>query len=404
MTTFIAAFAALMVFFMQAGFMMAESGFTRAKNASGIIEKTLMGLALSVFAYFFAGQSLMYAGKGAVLGLLRFGGSGAAPDAFSGIDPGTFGLLGMALCAMSVAMISGAMAERTKFFSYMLYVFVVALAVYPVAGRWIWADAGWLRKMGFHDLGGAAAVNLVGGWCALIGAAMVGPRAGKYRADGSVNALPGHSIPLGALGVMIMWVSWLALNAGMSLGGFAAMGDVMIHTMLAASASAAAAMIVTRLRYGKPDIPLTLNGALAGLVAITSGADVVSPGGASAIGLCAGIAFVFLSEFVERVLKVDDPVGASSVHLGCGALGTILTGIFATGAALEGMEITRPLLIGVQALGVASVSAFAAPAASVILLVIKKIAGLRVERQTEEMGLDISEHGVNAYADFITKP
>jgi Amt family ammonium transporter len=404
MTTFIAAFAALMVFFMQAGFMMAESGFTRAKNASGIIEKTLMGLALSVFAYFFVGQSLMYAGSGAVFGLIRFGAEAAAPAAFSGIETGAFALLGMGLCAMSVAMISGAMAERTKFFSYVTYVLLVALAVYPVAGRWIWADAGWLKKMGFHDLGGAAAVNLVGGWCALIGAAMVGPRVGKYRTDGSVNALPGHSLPLGALGVMIMWICWLALNAGMSLGGMSGMSDIIIHTMLAASASAVAAMVVTRLRYGKPDIPLTLNGALTGLVAITAGADVVSPGGAAAIGLIAGISFVFLSEFVERVLKVDDPVGASSVHLGCGAIGVILTGFFATGAALEDMAITRAMLIGVQALGAATVSAFAALAAFVILFVLNKTVGLRVEKQKEEMGLDISEHGVNAYADFITKP
>lgn len=404
MTTFIAAFAALMVFFMQAGFMMAESGFTRAKNASGIIEKTLMGLVLSVFTYYFVGHSLMYAGSGSIFGLIRFGAEGAVPAAFSGIDSGAFGLLGMALCAMSVAMISGAMAERTKFVSYIIYVFLVALIVYPVAGRWMWADAGWLKAMGFHDMGGAAAVNMVGGWCALIGAAMVGPRIGKYRTDGSVNALPGHSLPLGALGVMIMWISWLALNAGMSVGSDAAMGDVMIRTMLAASASAFAAMILTRLRYGKPDIPLTLNGAVAGLVAITSGADVVAPGGAALIGLIAGVAFVFLSEFVERVLKVDDPVGASSVHLGCGALGTILTGFFATNASLESLGITRPLLVGVQALGAVTVSAFAALAAFVILLVIKKTVGLRVEKQKEEMGLDISEHGVNAYADFITKP
>ncbi len=404
MTTFIAVFAALMVFFMQAGFMMAESGFTRAKNASGIIEKTLMGLVLSALAYYFVGHSLMYAGGDSVFGLIRFGAEGAVPAAFAGIGTDAFGLLAMALCAMSVAMVSGAMAERTKFFSYIIYAFFVALAVYPVAGHWMWADGGWLKEMGFHDLGGAAAVNLVGGWCALIGAAMVGPRIGKYRTDGSVNALPGHSLPLGALGVMIMWIAWLALNAGMSIGTKASMSGIMINTVLASSSSAIAAMLVTRLRYGKPDIPLTLNGVLAGLVAITAGADVVEPGSAALIGLIAGVAFVFLSEFVERVLKVDDPLGASSVHLGCGALGTILTGFFATNAALDEMAITRAMLVGVQALGVVAVSAFAGLAAFVILFVIKKTIGLRVEKQKEEMGLDITEHGINAYADFITKP
>ena len=296
------------------------------------------------------------------------------------------------------------MAERTKFSSYCIYSAVISLVIYPVSGHWIWGG-GWLSNLGFHDFAGSAAVHMLGGLCALIGAAMLGARIGKYGKDGKPKAIPGHNIPLGALGVFILWFCWFGFNGGstvsMTNGGAELASKVFVNTNLAAAVATLSTMIITWIRYKKPDVSMTLNGSLAGLVAITAGCDCVNVRASAVIGLISAFAVVFGIEFVDKVLKIDDPVGAVGVHFCNGFLGTILTGVFASNDWLSANGMTRGHFIAIQLLGAFSVILWGGVTITITFLIIKKTIGLRVTREEELQGLDLPEHGlVSAYADF----
>ena len=392
---------AVLVFFMQAGFAMVETGFTRAKNAGNIIMKNLMDFALGTIIFWILGFGLMFAGDGKLIGGLDMFVRG---DYSSTIPSPVFLIFQTVFCATAATIVSGAMAERTKFISYCLYSVAISAVVYPISGHWIWGG-GWLSQLGFHDFAGSTAVHMVGGVAALIGATILGPRIGKYSKDGKPNAIPGHSLTLGALGVFILWFCWFGFNGGSTVcatgdEALTSMGSIFITTNLAAAVSTTTVMIITWIRYKKPDVSMTLNGSLAGLVAITAGCDVVSPVGAFFIGLIAAFVVVFGIEFVDKVLKIDDPVGAIGVHGCCGAVGTILTGLFATEKGLfygGGFHF-----LGIQLLGVAAVILWVAVTMTIIFNIINKTVGLRVSEEEEIVGLDIEEHGLtSSYADFM---
>ena len=404
---------AALVFFMQAGFAMVETGFTRAKNAGNIIMKNLMDFAIGTPLFWLLGFGLMFGGSGALIGSLDpmvLGDySAILPE---GVPLPAFLIFQTVFCATAATIVSGAMAERTKFSSYCLYSAVISLVVYPISGHWIWGG-GWLAALGFHDFAGSTAVHLVGGMAALAGAKILGPRIGKYGKDGKSKAIPGHSLTLGALGVFILWFCWFGFNGGstVSMTGdesiFAA-GSIFVTTNLAAATATLSTMIITWVRYGKPDISMTLNGSLAGLVAITAGCDVVDPLGAFFIGLIASFVVVFGIEFIDKVLKVDDPVGAIGVHGLCGAAGTILTGLFAkylTDDAGQSMGLLyggNVSFLGTQALGVIVVAVYVLVVMSVVFLLMKHTVGLRASEEEERKGLDSTEHGItSSYADFM---
>jgi Amt family ammonium transporter len=402
--------SAFLVFFMQAGFAMVETGLTRAKNAGNIIMKNLMDFAVGSIMFFCIGYGVMFGQDVAGLfGSSAFflSGADAVPvEGFVGNTP-AFVLFQTVFAATAATIVSGAMAERTKFSSYVIYSAFISLIIYPVVGHWAWgslagiSDGGWLEGLGFVDFAGSTVVHSVGGWAALIGAALLGPRIGKYSKEGKPHAIPGHSITLAALGVFILWFGWFGFNPGSEAAADGAIGHIAMTTNLSAAAGAVLTMIVTWIRYGKPDVSMTLNGALAGLVAITAGCANVSMPGAIAIGAMAGILVVFAVEFVERVLKIDDPVGAVSVHGVCGAFGTLMVGLFATdGGLFYGGGFS---LLGVQALGVISVMAWTMGTAFILFFTIKKTTGLRVDENEEIQGLDLHEHGSEAYADFTLK-
>jgi len=395
---------AVLVFFMQAGFAMVETGFTRAKNAGNIVMKNMMDLSLGTIVFWILGFGLMF-GK-------DIGGFIGTPDFLVQGDYGVQGgypsyaylIFQTVFCATAATIVSGAMAERTKFIAYCVYSVIISALIYPVSGHWIWGG-GWLATMGFHDFAGSTAVHMVGGVAALVGAKILGPRLGKYDEDGKINAIPGHSLTLGALGVFILWFAWFGFNGGSTVSAtgdknLISMGNIFVTTNMAAAAASTATMIFTWLRYGKPDVSMTLNGALAGLVAITAGCDAVTPAGACIIGAIAGIVIVFAVEFVDQVLKVDDPVGAVSVHGVCGALGTVLTGFFAVdGGLLYGGG--SQLLI-TQLTGVFSVMAWVAVTMIIVFKLIEHTIGLRVSEDEEITGLDLEEHGLaSSYADFM---
>ncbi len=397
--------AAILVFFMQAGFAAVEAGFTRAKNTGNIIMKNLMDFVLGTIFFFLIGFGIMF---GTDIGGL-FGSSGFfnpqslgdADGMINGLPIGVFMIFHTVFCATAATIVSGAMAERTKFKSYLIYSALISVVIYPVTGHWIWGG-GWLSQLGFHDFAGSTAVHAVGGWCALIGAKILGPRIGKYK-DGKPQAIPGHNLALGALGVFILWFCWFGFNAGSTTAATTSLGDIAMTTNLAAATATFATLFLTWFRYGKPDISMTLNGSLAGLVAITAGCDIVPYWGAFIIGLIAGVVVVFAVEFVDKVLKIDDPVGATGVHWACGILGTFLTAVFASKEYLEGAGISRMKFIGIQLTGIVAVGAYTAVGAIIIFMLIKKTVGLRVDAQEEIDGLDIHEHGISAYADFEIK-
>ncbi len=393
--------AAALVFFMQAGFAMVETGFTRAKNAGNIIMKNLMDFALGSLAYWFIGFGIMFGAGTGVFGVIDFFTMG---DYSSAIPTHVFLIFQTVFAATAATIVSGAMAERTKFISYVIYSVVISLVVYPISGHWVWGG-GWLANLGpgFHDFAGSTVVHMVGGVAALVGASFLGPRIGKYTKDGKPRAIPGHSLTLGALGVFILWFGWFGFNPGSTLGvegQEVAVGHIFVTTNLAAAAAAALTMVITWIKYKKPDVSMTLNGALGGLVAITAGCDVVSPGGAVLIGFVAAFIIVFGIEFVDKVLRVDDPVGAIGVHGLCGAGGTIMVGLFATeGGLFYGGGAAQ---LGVQVVGVLAVAAWVAAAMGLTFFLIKKTVGLRVSAAEEIAGLDIEEHGlVSSYADFM---
>lgn len=394
--------AAFLVFFMQAGFAMVEAGFTRAKNASNIVMKNMIDVAIGSIAFFAVGFGIMFGDDVAGLfGSSAFFGNTTMEALGLGIPVEAFIIFQTVFAATAATIVSGAMAERTKFSSYVIYSAVISLIIYPVVGHWIWGG-GWLSQLGMIDFAGSTVVHSVGGWAALVGAAILGPRIGKYNKDGKPNAIPGHSITLGALGVFILWFAWFGFNPGSSLAGTdMSIGLIAMTTNLSAAASAIAVMIITWIRYKKPDVSMTLNGALGGLVSITAGCASVSMSGAILIGLITGVFVVFAVEFVEKVLKVDDPVGAVSVHGICGALGTILVGVFATeNGLLYGGGFEQ---LGIQAVGVLGVAAWTMGTAFVLFKIIKAVTGLRVKKEDEIAGLDIGEHGTQAYGDFLIK-
>ncbi|NOX87647.1 MAG: ammonium transporter [Calditrichaeota bacterium] len=392
--------AAFLVFFMQAGFAMVESGFTQAKNTVNIMMKNLMDFSISSLAFFLLGFGLMF---GAGNGL--FGTSHFALFGLSQLDGNwiwTFFMFQVVFAGTAATIVSGAMAERTKFIGYLSYSLFISAFIYPVFGSWAWGSlldgAGWLEKLGFVDFAGSTVVHSIGGWLALAGAIMVGPRIGKYSPDGKAQAIPGHNIALAALGVFILWFGWFGFNPGSTTFGDGNIGRIAVTTNLAAAAGALSAMITAWITEKKPDGSMTLNGALAGLVAITAGCASVTPLGSIAIGLIAGVVVVLSVLFIDRVLKVDDPVGAVSVHGVCGALGTILVGFFAVDGGVfygGGMKLLSVQLLGV---GVAFVWAFGL--GIILFYGIKKTIGLRVSAEEELRGLDIGEHGMEAYSGF----
>lgn len=384
---------ALLVFFMQAGFAMVETGFTRAKNAGNIIMKNLLDFAIGTIVYWALGFSLMFGTD--VLGVVGTG------DLFT--KSGNYGFLifQTVFAATAATIVSGAMAERTKFSAYCIYSFVISLVIYPISGHWIWGG-GWLSNLGFKDFAGSTVVHMVGGIAALVGAKILGPRIGKYSKDGKSHAILGHSITLGALGVFILWFGWFGFNGASTLsmtGDNAELAaKIFVTTNLSAATATLATLITTWIRYKKPDVSMTLNGSLAGLVAITAGCAFVDPWAAAVIGVIAGIVIVFSVEFFDKVLKIDDPVGAISVHGVCGLLGTLLVGVFDSEAGIITGNFS---LLGVQALGVASVVAWVVVTMLIVFFAIKFTIGLRVSREEEIQGLDIHEHGLpSAYADF----
>ena len=400
--------AAALVYFMQPGFAMLETGLTRAKNAGNIVMKNFMDFALGTIFFWVIGFGLMFGTDiGGIIGTPDFFVQNYPGPDGAGFPPLAYLIFQTVFCATAATIVSGAMAERTKFSAYCIYSVAISLFIYPISGHWAWGG-GWLSTLGFHDFAGSAVVHMVGGLCALVGAYLLGPRIGKYNKDGSVNAIPGHSLPLAALGMFILWFGWFGFNGGstVSMTGDDVMESaslIFVTTNIAAAVGATTTMCVTWLKYGKPDVSMTLNGGLAGLVAITAGCDAVSTIGAFFIGLIAGIFIVFAVEFIDKTLKIDDPVGAIAAHGGCGALGTILVGVF---SVKDGLLYTGSAsFLGVQLLGVVSIAIYVLIIITIVFKLIQATIGLRVTKEEEEQGLDIQEHGIpSAYADFMQLP
>ncbi|MBN2241739.1 MAG: ammonium transporter [Acidobacteria bacterium] len=393
--------AAFLVFFMQAGFAMVETGFTRAKNAANILMKNLMDFSVGSLAFFLVGFGLMFGASDGLFGTTLFG--------LSGVEAGgdwswTFLIFQTVFAATAATIVSGAMAERTRFISYLLYSAGITLVIYPVFGSWAWGNlligdnASWLADLGFHDFAGSTVVHSVGGWLALAGAVLVGARHGKYNAEGKPTAIMGHNLPLAALGVFILWFGWFGFNPGSTTAGNGSIGYIAVTTNLSAAAGAVFALVTSWVVLKKPELSMSLNGALAGLVAITAPCDAVSPVGAIAIGAVAGVLVVSSVLFVDFVLKVDDPVGAVSVHGVNGLWGTLAYGLFSTSEGLFYGHGARAL--GVQFLGAAAAFVWAFGLGLVLFFLLKKTVGLRVGAEEELKGLDIGEHGNEAYAGF----
>ncbi|MEZ4809290.1 MAG: ammonium transporter [Allomuricauda sp.] len=396
--------AGILVFFMQAGFTLVEVGFTRSKNSGNIIMKNLMDLAIGSVMFWALGYGIMY-GSGLVAGgFFRTSPADQGYFFFSATD--WYNLFFQTVfCATAATIVSGAIAERTKFSTYLIFSAVMTTLIYPISGSWYWPfdDDAWLNTAGFIDFAGSSVVHGVGGGAALVAAIMVGPRIGKY-VNGKAQALPGHNMMYGALGVFVLWLGWFGFNGGSQLawGGddTIAASSVIINTNLAAAMGAIGALFLTWIKHGKADISMTLNGALAGLVGITAGCGAVSPLGSLAIGLICGIAVVFSIELIDQKFKIDDPVGAISVHGTCGFLGTMLIGFFALDGGLFYGGSGK--LLWVQTYGSLSYILWAALATFIVLFILKKTIGLRVSEKEEVEGLDIHEHGTEAYPEHIT--
>ena len=403
--------AAMLVFFMQPGFALVEAGFTRSKNTANIMMKNLVDFMVGSILFWFIGFGLMF-GIGDVFGTPHLFDLDAMSNIIqNGLPIEGFLIFQTVFCATSATIVSGAMAERTKFSMYLAYTIAISVLIYPVSGHWTWGG-GWLSNADpdsfmmsvfgytFHDFAGSTVVHSVGGWIALVGAAILGPRLGKYGKDGKSKAIPGHNLTLACLGVFILWFGWFGFNPGSQLaaagyGDQTAISHVFLTTNLAACTGGFLALLVSWIKYGKPSLSLTLNGILAGLVGVTAGCDLVSPMGAALIGAICGTVMIFAVEFIEHRLKIDDPVGASSVHGVCGSLGTILTGLFAVeGGTFYGGGFG---FLGAQIFGVIIVGGWAALMGYIIFKVLDKVHGLRVPARIEEEGLDIYEHGESAY-------
>ena len=386
--------AAALVFFMQAGFAMVEAGFTRAKNAVNIMMKNLMDFACGSLAFWAVGFGLMFGVTNGFFGTNGFFFS----DFHPGGDPWVlaFWMFQCVFAATAATIVSGAMAERTKFTGYLVYSVVISALIYPIFGSWAWGSlfhgSGWLEHLGFIDFAGSTVVHSIGGWAALAGAIVLGPRIGKYGKDGKPRAIPGHNIPFAAIGVFILWLGWFGFNPGSTTAGNTDIAMIFVNTNLAAAAGTVAAMITAWLLFKKPDAGMTLNGALAGLVGITAGCANVSPTSSVIIGALAGILVVFSVIFIDRI-HIDDPVGAVSVHGVCGAWGTLAAGLFNIGGP------TSKIIIA-QLTGIGTAFVWSFGCAFILFKIIDKVMGLRVTREEEMEGLDVGEHGANAYHDF----
>lgn len=390
--------AAALVFFMQAGFALVEAGFTRSKNTTNILFKNLMDYVIGTIVFWAIGFGLMFGTNNGFIGSF---------DLFSQNSYRTdmpdlaFLIFQTVFAATAATIVSGAMAERTKFNAYLIYSAVISLVIYPISGHWAWGG-GWLSQLStpFHDFAGSSVVHMVGGSASLVGAAILGPRIGKYGKNGEVKAIPGHSITLATLGVFVLWIGWFGFNPGSQLAATGvtnakAISLIFVTTNIAAAGGALSTMTYIWLKYKKPALSMTLNGALAGLVAVTAGCDAVSPGGALIIGILAGILVVLSVEFFDRVVKIDDPVGAISVHGVCGMFGTLMVGFFSTSQGIfygQGAALLKS-----QAIGVAAIAGWAIVASLVLFFALKIFNGLRVEKRIEEEGLDTYEHGESAY-------
>lgn len=404
--------ASALIYFMQAGFALCEAGLTRAKNTGNILMKNMMDFCIGTPCYWLVGFGLMFGSTAPIIGrldpLIR-----GTYDATNSVVPQTMPLwcyvvFQTVFCATAATIVSGSMAERTNFKAYCVYSAIISLLVYPIGGHWAWGG-GWLSTLGFHDFAGSAVVHNVGGVIACLGAAMLGPRIGKYDKNGKAKAIPGHNLTAAALGVFILWFCWFGFNGG-STAAMATADDAInasnafMTTNLAAAVATCVTMAFTWIRYGKPDVSMTLNGALAGLVAITAGCDCVSPVGAFFIGVVAGFLVVLSVEFFDNIAKIDDPVGAVSVHMVNGIWGTIAVGLFSTGADGVGKGLFYGggvSQLGVQVLGIIAIDAYVLVVMFIAFKIIDKTIGLRVPAQVEIDGLDIHEHGLaSAYSGF----
>ena len=407
---------AALVFWMQAGFAMVETGFTRAKNAGNIIMKNLMDFCIGTVVFSLLGYTIMM-GEDTFFGLIGIPNldmfthfkefiSSPGDGSFTGASTFVFNLV---FCATTATIVSGAMAGRTKFSSYCIYSAVISLFIYPIEAHWIWGG-GWLSKLGFHDYAGSCAIHMVGGIAALIGASMLGERIGKYERDKDgkvvkVNAIPGHSITLGALGVFILWLGWYGFN-GAAATSVSELSSIFVTTTIAPSVATVTTMIYTWVKNGKPDVSMCLNASLAGLVGVTAGTDAFDAIGAAAVGLVSGLLVVWVVELLDLKLHIDDPVGAVGVHMANGIWGTIAVGLFANPdapAGLKGLFYTGEFKqLGLQLVGFGSVAAYAAVMMIITFTIIKKTNGLRTTAEEEILGLDITEHGLpSAYPDFM---
>ena len=404
--------AGILVFTMQAGFALVETGFTRAKNAANIMMKNIMDFAVGSLGFYILGAALMF-GASKAAGWLGWGGLGMPSlSGGEGIWDWTFFFFQTMFAATAATIVSGAVAERIEFKSYLIYSILVSAIVYPISGHWMWGSLvgegsqGWIEALGFHDFAGSTVVHSVGGWIALAGAIALGPRIGKYRHDGKANPIPGHSLVLGTLGVLLLWIGWFGFNPGSYTAGIGSIGRVAMTTNLAACAGTIAALVTAWVVMGKPDLTMALNGSLAGLVAITAPCDQVTCNAAVVIGLVAGV-LVVLSVFFFDKIHIDDPVGAVSVHCVNGVWGTLAVGLFAAPASLGyGNDLVGLFYgggfkyLGVQLVGVGMTAVWAFGMGFAIFMTLKKAGILRVSAKTELKGLDVTEHGQDAYASF----
>ncbi|MDQ2678954.1 MAG: ammonium transporter [Actinomycetota bacterium] len=401
--------AAILVIFMQAGFALVEAGLTRAKSVSNIMMKNMMDFAVGVLAFAAVGFAFAFGTGNDFIGTSGwFIGSDIAENYLgeSTLSISTFFIFQVAFAATAATIVSGAMAERTKFVSYMIYSFLISAIVYPIVVHWTWGG-GWLAQQGYHDFAGSGIVHMTGGVAALAGAWILGPRIGKYGPDGKPRAIPGHSIPFAIIGVFILLVGWFGFNPGSELAADSAVTPVAVTTVLAGAAGAVIAMLVTWIKSGKPDPAMAANGMLAGLVGITAGCGAVYNWAAVVIGLVAGVLVIFAVDFFDKVLKVDDPVGAIAVHGVCGAWGVVAVGLFSA-TEVEGFWKKGLFYgggfdqLGPQLIGVVSIAAFVGVTMTLIFFGIKATVGLRVSEQEEIEGLDIHEHGYAGYGEEVT--
>ena len=404
--------ATALIYFMQAGFALCEAGLTRAKNTGNILMKNMMDFCIGTPCFWLIGFGLMFAGTGPLVGgfdpLIRGSYTAANSVVPQNMPLWCYVIFETVFCATAATIVSGSMAERTNFKAYCVYSAVISLIIYPIEGHWVWGG-GWLSAMGFHDFAGSAAVHMTGGLIACLGAWMLGPRIGKYDRSGKARAIPGHNMLAAALGVFILWFCWFGFNGG-STAAMATEDNAItaatafMTTNLAAAVATVTTMIFTWIRYGKPDVSMTFNGALAGLVAITAPCDCVTPVGAFFIGLVAGILVVLSVEFFDNKAKIDDPVGAVSVHMANGMWGTIAVGLFSTGADGVGVGLFYGgglTQLGVQVLGVIGIAAYTLITMFIVFKIIDKTIGLRVPAKIEIDGLDVHEHGLtSAYSGF----